>query len=221
MWEVDNRLFEMNEGYRRIGPVDWFKHNSRVNLISDASMILGVRVSNFVEKNLPISKQDFLLHISDAMDYLYQSSPSGSVYLDEKKENKFIKHLSEKEQKEIEKFDSMRVLNPMIDKFHAWRALYENFAIAVLSDPNIAKERRFSDDLTYQLIRDRLVKLNGVDMPSEMFGDSFQPYYKQLEAFIKNKNLLQEQAKLASVNQNTESKKISIFNKNPAYSSNM
>lgn len=189
IWELDNRRFEMFEGYRRIGPIDWFKHNCRVNLISDGSMYLGVRVANIVEENLAMSKQDFLLHIADAMDSLYKSSPSGSVYLDENKENKFTHHLTEKQQKEQEAFDNMRVLDPMVKRFQNWRALFESFAITALSDPNIAREYKFEDDLTYQLVKDRLVKLNGVDMPSNLFGRGFEPYHKQLDNFIKNKEL--------------------------------
>lgn len=221
MWELDNRRFEMFEGYRRIGPVDWFKHNSRVNFISDGSMFLGVRVANIVEDNLPMSKQDFLLHIADAMDSLYKSSPSGSVYLDENKENKLTHHLTEKEQKEKEAFDNMRVLNPIVNKFHSWRALFESFAITALSDPNIATEYKFEDDVTYQLVKDRLVKLNGIDIPRDLFGKGFEPYHKQLEAFIKNKELQEQQAKAIQTATFEETQKAALAKNKMTIGTNM
>lgn len=189
LWEMDNRRFEMFEGYRRTGPIDWFRHNSAINFIPDGSMFLGVRTTNFLEENLPMSKQDFLLHLADAMESLYNSTPSGSVYLDERKEDKLQRHLSEEEQKEQDKIAAVRVLNKMVDKFHAWRALYETFAIAVIADPNIVHENKleFADHITYQLVKERLDRLKGINMPSELFGRGFEPYPKQLENFIKEK----------------------------------
>lgn len=191
MWQLDNRRFEMFEGYRRTGPVDWFRHNSRVSLTADSSMLLGSRVLDIEPANLSMSKQDFLLHIADAMHSLYESSPAGNVYLDENKEIKFTQHLNEKEQEYQEKIANMRVLNPVINQYHQWRALYESFSIAVIQDPNIIQEHSFDYGITYQLVRERLEQLNGVVLPSELYGKNFEPYHQQLAEFMREKAVVQ------------------------------
>lgn len=183
-WHLDNRRFEMFQGYKRTGPIDWFAHNSRISFTLDSSLLLGARTLNIEEKNLPMSKQDLLLHISDAMKSLYESAPAGNVYLDKNKEDKFTQHLTESQQEFYEKISNQRVLNPIIEQFQQWRALYESFGIAILSDPNIQQEYKFDSDITYQLVREKLARMNGISMPSELFGQGFEPYNQKLKLYI-------------------------------------
>lgn len=221
IYEMNNRRFEMFEGYSRTGPVDWFRHNTNANFIMDSSTLLGVRVMNIEEKNLAISKQDFLLHLADAMKSLYNSSPNGFVYMNDNKGVQFERHLEENEQIYHEQMNKVRVLNPIINQFHQWRALYESFAIAVLTDPNRIKDvapQKFQDDITYSIVRERLNQLDGVVLPRELFGTNEQPYYKQIQSFMAE-NMQQEAVKASKeMREKTENKDLQVAQSLPTKS---
>lgn len=161
IWQMNRRLFEMNNGRRPMTLQDLFSHNVNVAIYETPQMLFGCTIGPINEDDISVSKEDFIFLLYDAIQSLYDELP-------------YIQDVIP----EVE--DKGKIINPAIDVFVQWRALNIQVRDVLLSSPEVVNNPSIPSKLPIQIVGDLLEYLGDGKRPKSFPMQYVTKPFKQL-----------------------------------------